>query len=119
MQREYSQGRSVNLAQRWQSLAGLGLEMLQQIVATVGAQLVVRLQAEPVKRRGENAENEVSRDAKILEGEKKSSRSSQMQRSVLARCGPLARALARHKRGADGQPIVNPEVPGVKNVVLT
>lgn len=32
--------------------SGLGLEMLQQIVATVGAQLVVRLQTDPVKRRG-------------------------------------------------------------------
>ena len=35
---------------------------------------------------------------------------SRLQRSVLARCGPLARALARHKRKADGQ-LVSPEAP--------
>ena len=40
---------------------------------------------------------------------------SRLQRSVLARCGPLARGLARHKRGPDGQPIVNPEVHEVKH----
>lgn len=86
-------------------VTGLGLEMLQQIVATVGAQLVVRLQTDPVKRsRGETAAENESKPE-----EKKAF--SRLQRSVLARCGPLARGLARHKRGPDGQPIVNPEAP--------
>ena len=78
--------------------------MVQQIIATVGAQLVIRLQSPPSKR---HSETPVQNVAKV--GESKSEKGSKLQRSVLARCGPLARALGRHKRGSDGQPLMNPE----------
>lgn len=82
--------------------------MVQQIIATVGAQLVIRLQS-PSKR--PDSETPVVQNGVVKVGESKSvdKKGSKLQRSVLARCGPLARALGRHKRGSDGQPLMNPE----------
>ena len=83
--------------------------MVQQIIATVGAQLVIRLQS-PSKR--PDSETPVVQNGVVKVGESKSvdkRAGSKLQRSVLARCGPLARALGRHKRGSDGQPLMNPE----------
>ena len=73
-------------------VTGLGLEMLQQIVATVGAQLVVRLQVGTPERKVK------AEDGKLKRAE----------RSSLSRCGPLALALGKHKRGHEGEVIPNP-----------
>ena len=70
-------------------VTGLGLEMLQQIVATVGAQLVVRLQVGTPER-------------------KKAEAKKRAERSSLSRCGPLALALGKHKRGHEGEVIPTP-----------
>ena len=68
---------------------GLGLELVQQVVAISGAQLVLRLHSEPRKKRSQS---------ESLGNEAVPEEPTKPRRSSLARCGPLARAFGRHRQ---------------------
>ena len=77
---------------------GLGLELVQQVVAISGAQLVLRLHpSQPARKKRSQAE-----EAPAEESQK--GPDPKLRRSSLARCGPLARAFSRHRQPGQSPP---------------
>ena len=77
---------------------GLGLELVQQIVAISGAQLVLRLHPSEVrrKRRMDSGTPETPEKSEAVTPDLQ----PKPRRTSLARCGPLARALGRSTQGS-------------------
>ncbi|CAK9104292.1 Polynucleotide 5'-hydroxyl-kinase nol9 (Nucleolar protein 9 homolog) [Durusdinium trenchii] len=91
-------------------VTGLGLEMLQQIVATVGAQLVLRLQTtSPRAPRGTVRHPHEPDFFFWLAAIDEELLVYLHEMFTLCFLGASAPALARHQRGPDGEPLLTPE----------